>query len=1219
MAPRRADRGTNLATPRSRIFALVAVTLLAALLPFGSGGFAMGTGAAHPDAGPSHAVVGTNVPAPGLSERFPAPRGGPDPILSTGAAPAIVQQLRHRTEVASLVAHRGVGYAYASGVAWLAYAPWDQAFYVAAPPSSVDEILAGSTNVSAVIAVGTDPFGVAVDTVTDQVWVTNTGSNNVTVINGTNQAVVRNIAVHSEPLGIAVNPAQARVFVASNGTNTTIVIDASTGVVLANPAVGAEPIGVAFDATTDRVFVSDLGSDQVTILNGSTGTAVTNVSVGSEPVGLAVDNTTGTVYVANMGTNNVSVLGAATGTLLATVPVVANGFTPVLQGVTYDSVDRLVWVTAGFSAIVINTSQERVVDEVIYDPAGIAFDPANGDVCLTNSANVTFGCFDFGTDLQSDVNLTVSETGLPTGTTWNLTLFVGPWMYGDHVTQSITGTSFVFGLDRWLHAPGYNYSFAIQPVAGEAPNPVDGYVVAVGNRPSWLNVTFVTGSVYNVRFNESGLPYGVRDWSVTLGAFQESSTGSSLTYEETNGTYPFTTSGPTNWTSSPSHGNVTVLGRSINLTLNWTRSTGGGSSGGSGRVHNITLAESGLPSGTYWGAQVANASASSGTAVYAPESMVWDVYPGTYQYTTSAPVGWNASDGSGSIVVTNASVTVTIDWKWVGYYPVTFTETGLPNGTYWSVEIGELEGSSSTPSVVIDAANGTYALTIFPLSGYTSSTTNRTVTVEGSAVTVTVEWTVTVAYALTFQESGLASGTQWSVTLNGSLGTGSTASTTTSLTWVEPNGTYQYQVPPIAAHGQREYVATPSNGSVQLNGAARTVDLVFALSAAFFNVSFQEAGLPAGTLWSIGIAGVGWEATGTTIVAPELNGSYVFTTGGAFGYDPAPATGTVRVSGAAQSIPVNFTIAPGFYAVTFTESGLGMGTPWTVTIGSALSTTGPSLVFAEPNGSFPYTVAPVVGYRLADATGTVSVNGAAPPDLTVTFVSTDLYAITFVEAGLPHGTGWAVSIGSQLDSSLSANVTLLETNGTFGYLVLPVAGYTTTYSGFVVVAGLNRTVAVHFVPQTYPVVVVEFGLPNGTLWSVLVTNATTGFNATFSTSGNALIFDIPNGTYALSVHAGGYSANLSSPTFTVAGKLLGSSPTVRFVAPAGPGGPGRGGATTAFSTELAGIAIGAVVLVGAALGVLAAAWRRRAARREGSAWLRELADAGPESETEPRP
>ncbi|MCI4327962.1 MAG: YncE family protein, partial [Thermoplasmata archaeon] len=451
----------NRAALRNAAFAVLVVALFVAVFPIGGTGHAGGVPLVPRGAPLSAPAVGRSGSNAALGDRFPAPLGGPDPTLSAAATPAVQRLLQHRTEVASLVAHRGVGYTYATGVAWLAYAPWDHAFYVAAPPSSVDEILAGSTTVAAVIAVGAAPFGVAVDDATDQVWVTNTGSNNVTVINGTTQSVVANIPVPSEPLGIAVNPAQARVFVADNGTNQTSVINATSDSVLANTTVGDEPIGVAFDGATDRMFVSDFGSNEVTVLNGFTGQGLGNVSVGLKPIGLAVDNATDTVYVANQGSQNVSVITAGSATVNATVPIPTEGYDPSLQGVAYDAAHHLIWVTAGFTAVVINTSEERAVDEVNYDPAGIAYDPANGNVCLTNSANVTFGCFTFGSGLQVDANVTFSETGLPPGTPWIVTLSPGPLTFGlgSSIRQTITGASIVIGVDVWFHAPGYNYSF----------------------------------------------------------------------------------------------------------------------------------------------------------------------------------------------------------------------------------------------------------------------------------------------------------------------------------------------------------------------------------------------------------------------------------------------------------------------------------------------------------------------------------------------------------------------------------------------------------------------------------------------------------------------------------------------------------------------------------------------------------------------------------------
>ncbi|MCI4320578.1 MAG: PKD domain-containing protein [Thermoplasmata archaeon] len=568
--------------------AIVALGVLALILLSGgmvAGGHAGGTMGA-PTRVSLHELGGRGSPASGFGERFPAPQAGTEPLPAIHATPAVQRLLQHQTKVASLVANRGAGYTYGYGVALLAYAPWDQAFYVAVAPSSVDEILAGSTSTSAVIAVGTDPFGVAVDNATKQVWVTNFGSNNVTVIDGTTQAAVANIAVPSEPLGIAVNPSQGRVFVATNGTNATSVINATSYSLLRNVSVGVEPIGVVYDGATNRAFVSDYGSNQVSVLDGLTGHLLRNISVGSGPDGLAVDNATDTVYVANEGSQNVSVIAAASATLNATIPIVANGYFPDLQAVTYDSAHRMIWVTAGFSAVVINTTEERAVDEIVYDPAGIAYDPTNGDVCLTDSANVTFGCFTFGTYLQPNANVTFSETGLPAGSVWIVALTASPW-FGDTVSQAISNASFVFGVDFWTHQPGYSYSYAIQPVAGVTPTPSQGTVANSGTRPSWVNVTFNFTGVYAVRFNGTGLPNGT-GWSVNLNGSATQSAQSSIRFWLPNGTYAFIIPDPADYTSSPFSGSIQVNGSAVTVAVAFSATGSGGAAPGWTNITNGT-------------------------------------------------------------------------------------------------------------------------------------------------------------------------------------------------------------------------------------------------------------------------------------------------------------------------------------------------------------------------------------------------------------------------------------------------------------------------------------------------------------------------------------------------------------------------------------------------------------------------------------------------------
>ncbi len=122
-------------------------------------------------------------------------------------------------------------------------------------------------------------------------------------------------------------------------------------------------------------------------------------------------------------------------------------------------------------------------------------------------------------------------------------------------------------------------------------------------------------------------------------------------------------------------------------------------------------------------------------------------------------------------------------------YPVTFTETGLPSGTEWSVALsGSAPQSSGSSEIDFEEPNGTYTYTVSGISGWTTLYYRGIVTLPGQSA-FTVAW-VRVLYAVTVSETGLPSGSTWSVNLNGSVVKG----TTTSLAFKEPNGTYSFTV-----------------------------------------------------------------------------------------------------------------------------------------------------------------------------------------------------------------------------------------------------------------------------------------------------------------------------------------------------------------------------------------------------------------------------------------
>ncbi|MEM4058114.1 MAG: YncE family protein, partial [Thermoplasmata archaeon] len=141
-------------------------------------------------------------------------------------------------------------------------------------------------------------------------------SNN-TLINGN----YVNISNGLEPVGVAFDSSNGYVYVTNSNSSDVSVINGATNTVIQTIPVGHVPYGVAFDSSNGYVYVTNMDSNNVSVINGATNTVIQTIPVGSEPYGVAFDSSNGYVYVTNLGSNNVSVINGATNTVIQTIPV----------------------------------------------------------------------------------------------------------------------------------------------------------------------------------------------------------------------------------------------------------------------------------------------------------------------------------------------------------------------------------------------------------------------------------------------------------------------------------------------------------------------------------------------------------------------------------------------------------------------------------------------------------------------------------------------------------------------------------------------------------------------------------------------------------------------------------------------------------------------------------------------------------------------------------
>ena len=85
-------------------------------------------------------------------------------------------------------------------------------------------------------------------------------------------------------MGVAVTPNGAYVYVTNVGSDSVSVISTATNTVTATVPVGSDPDGVAVTPNGAYAYVTNEGSDSVSVISTATNTVTATVPVGSDPV-----------------------------------------------------------------------------------------------------------------------------------------------------------------------------------------------------------------------------------------------------------------------------------------------------------------------------------------------------------------------------------------------------------------------------------------------------------------------------------------------------------------------------------------------------------------------------------------------------------------------------------------------------------------------------------------------------------------------------------------------------------------------------------------------------------------------------------------------------------------------------------------------------------------------------------------------------------------------
>jgi YVTN family beta-propeller protein len=559
----------------------------------------------------------------------------------------------------------------------LLYDPLTQDIYVA-NGFNVSVVSPATNQEIANITLSGFPTGLAYDAALDEVWTTGGARGNVTILDALTNSVVTNVSLPNDDSGLqqlTYDGAEDQVWVTGAADQVTVVSDL-TDTIVRNITTGATPSAFAFDTAKDEFYVALGESYQVQVISAATGLIVTNVTVGADPTFVLYDGGRGEIFVANYFSYNVTVINDTTNTAVASIPV-------DVGLMAYDPTNGEVFGTSDYGGVVVvNDTSNAVVStlEPSNYTSGLAYVRATGQLFISS---------------EDQYNITVvNATSLATVTTIDVLGFPYLLTYdsgvGEVFVQSLSST------DVWTLLA---ISVATDHVVVTLPTL--GYVGGITYDPA-------TGGIYVINDATGGTIAIVSDSTDSVvGAVSVGLEPIGEAYDSVSRQV---------WVANFACGTLSVLQQAETFPVNFS--------------------ESGLPSGTSWSVVLGGATESS-----TGSSLAFNEPNGSYLFTVPTLTGYTASPASGSLQVDGGSVTQTLQFtpqtatKTPEKFPVTFSETGLTQGTPWTVTLNGASQSSDNASLQFQSPNGTVAFSVGILSGFTVVPASGTVTVAGQPLT----------------------------------------------------------------------------------------------------------------------------------------------------------------------------------------------------------------------------------------------------------------------------------------------------------------------------------------------------------------------------------------------------------------------------------------------------------------------------------------------------
>jgi YVTN family beta-propeller protein len=244
-------------------------------------------------------------------------------------------------------------------------------------------------------------------------YVTNGGSDTVTVLDVVDMRVDRELPVGQHPVAVAASPTRNEIYVVNAGAvgaNGSIsVIDAEHNTVVATISVHRQPLSIDLDGDGQRAYVANSGSNSISVIDLKARRELAQFGAGEQPVAARLAPDGKTLVIANQQGNSVTVMDPVSGHVRAVFEGCPGAASPVILT---DSSKTFIACSAGHQVMVIALAHSKANPnqpdqlEALMDvgraPVDLAMKPDGGEIFVSNSLSDSVSEIYDGTDEVGD-------------------------------------------------------------------------------------------------------------------------------------------------------------------------------------------------------------------------------------------------------------------------------------------------------------------------------------------------------------------------------------------------------------------------------------------------------------------------------------------------------------------------------------------------------------------------------------------------------------------------------------------------------------------------------------------------------------------------------------------------------------------------------------------------------------------------------------------------